>query len=274
MLTNTSSVLRPVSRRLRWAVGVLLLFGGAIGLRAFAQNKRPTKVDTWGFQVIASYPHDPVAFTQGLVFKNDQLFEGTGKLGESSLRRVDLATGAVQKIAPLNSHYFGEGITVLDDRIYQLTWQNRLGIVYDLASFNVEKTFQFTGEGWGLTNDGKYLIMSDGTSTIRFLDPKTFAVVKRITVRGQHGKVERLNELEFVKNEIWANVWYQDTIVRISPDTGDVLGWVDLSNLYPRSQRRSNEDVLNGIAYDPDSDRLLVTGKNWPHLFEIKVGPK
>ncbi|WP_040591808.1 glutaminyl-peptide cyclotransferase [Schlesneria paludicola] len=274
MLTNTSSALRPVSRRLRWVVGVLLLFGGAIGLRAFAQNKRTAKIDTWGFQVIASYPHDPVAFTQGLVFKNNQLFEGTGKLGESSLRRVDLATGAVEKIAPLNHHYFGEGITILDNRIYQLTWQNRLGIVYDLTSFQVEKTFQFTGEGWGLTNDGKYLIMSDGSSTIRFLDPKTFTVVRRITVRGHQGKVERLNELEFVKNEIWANVWYQDTIVRISPETGEVLGWVDLSNLYPRTQRRSNEDVLNGIAYDPDSDRLLVTGKNWPHLFEIKVGPK
>lgn len=228
----------------------------------------------WGCTVVGRFPHDANAFTQGLVFTKDQLFEGTGKLGQSSLRQVELATGKVEKFAPLNGHYFGEGITVLDNRVYQLTWQNRIGVVYDQVTFNVEKTFQYTGEGWGLTNDGKRLIMSDGTASIRFLDPNSFEVVKRIVAHTPQGKIDKLNELEYVKNEIWANIWYQDTIVRISPETGDVLGWIDLSGLYPHNQRRSNEDVLNGIAYDADSDRLFVTGKNWPELFEIKIRQK
>jgi glutamine cyclotransferase len=187
---------------------------------------------------------------------------------------VDLESGKIEKIAPLHQHYFGEGITLMGDRIYQLTWQNRLGIVYNAETFDVEKTFQYSGEGWGLTNDGQNLIMSDGTSTLRFLDPKKFDVVKRINVHNSSGKVDRLNELEFVKNEIWANIWYDDVIARISPKDGEVLGWIDLSSLYPRNQRGSKEDVLNGIAYDHEKERLFVTGKNWPMLYEIKVNSK
>lgn len=269
--STTPTIVRP---RTRWLLIIALAVCSVIGLTAYAQFKRPAKREVWTFKVIAQYPHDPSAFTQGLVFHKGHLFEGTGKKGESSLRRVELASGKIEKIAPLDEHYFGEGITFLDNRIYQLTWQNRLAVVYDADTFNVEKTFPYSGEGWGLTTDGKHLLMSDGSATIRFIDPKTFEVVKRITAKASLGKVGKLNELEYVKNEIWANVWYEDRIVRISPDDGEVLGWIDLTSLYPKHQRNSTEDVLNGIAYDAENDRLFVTGKNWPQLYEIKVGVK
>ena len=255
---------------------LLLLISSAIGISVYAQSKRLPKGEVWGFKVVATYPHDRTAFTQGLVFADGHLLEGTGQKGDSSLRRVDLDTGKIEKIASLNSHYFGEGITVLNNNVYQLTWQNRIGLVYDIDTFDVKKTFQYSGEGWGLTTDGKRLIMSDGSAIIRFLDPETFEVVKRISVhrRDSKEKIGRLNELEFVNDEIWANVWYEDHILRISPKDGEVLGWIDLSSLYPRNKRGSVEEVLNGIAYDPKKKRLFVTGKNWPQLFEISVGQK
>ncbi|WP_373650962.1 glutaminyl-peptide cyclotransferase [Schlesneria sp. DSM 10557] len=267
---------RSPKRNSRWGIVLLLLVSSVAGISVFAQSKRALKGEVWGYKLVAAYPHDRTAFTQGLVFANGQLLEGTGQKGESSLRRVDLGTGKVEQIAPLNSHYFGEGITVLNDKVYQLTWQNRIGLVYDIDTFDVKKTFQYSGEGWGLTTDGKHLIMSDGSATIRFLDPETFQVARRINVhrRDNKEKIGRLNELEYVNDEIWANVWYEDHIVRISPKDGTVLGWIDLSTLYPRSQRTSNEEVLNGIAYDRQKKRLFVTGKNWPQLFEITVGQK
>ena len=274
MSSNTTTPKRGAARVVRWIPVLLLLFVSVVGITAFAQFKKNTKGEVWGYKVIATYPHDQTAFTQGLVVVDGRLLEGTGKKGDSSLRLVDLKTGNVEKQAPLNSHYFGEGITVLGPRVYQLTWQNRIGLVYDLDSFNVEKTFHYTGEGWGLTNDGKRLVMSDGTAMIRFLDPDSFEVVKRITAHSPEGKIGKLNELEYVNGEIWANIWYEDRIVRLSPENGEVLGWIDLSGLYPRSQRDSNEDVLNGIAYDAESKRLFVTGKNWPKLYEIAVGRK
>lgn len=257
-----------------WAVVAIVLITGVVGISAFAQSKRAGKGEVWGFQVVAKYPHDADAFTQGLIVHHGVLYEGTGKQGSSSLREVNLKSGKIEKYAPLHEHYFGEGITALNDRIYQLTWQNRIGLVYDEKTFNVERTFQYTGEGWGLTNDGKRLIMSDGSSNLRFLDPNTFEVVKRISVHTSRGKVDKLNELEFVKGEIWANIWYEDKIARISPESGELLGWIDLSTLYPKSKRTSVEDVLNGIAYDAENDRLFVTGKNWPNLYEIKVSRK
>ena len=274
MSANVTYSKQSMLRRYEWAIGVLLAISGLIGFSAYAQFKKPPKGEVWGYKVVATYPHDHNAFTQGLVFNKGLLIEGTGKKGESSLRLVDLESGKVRKQADLNSHYFGEGITVLGDRVYQLTWQNRIGLVYDIDTFNVEKTFQYTGEGWGLTNDGKRLMMSDGSAMIRFLDPNSFEVVKRITAHGPEGKINKLNELEYVNGEIWANIWYEDRIVRLSPENGEVLGWVDLSGLYPRSKRDSNEDVLNGIAYDAETRRLLVTGKNWPKLYEITVGRK
>lgn len=255
---------------------LLLVVSSVVGISVFAQSKRHHKGDVWGYKLVAAYPHDRTAFTQGLVFVDGHLLEGTGQKGESSLRRVAIDSGKIEKIARLNSHYFGEGVTVLNDKVYQLTWQNRIGLVYELETFDVERTFQYSGEGWGLTTDGQQLIMSDGSATIRFLDPDSFQVVKRITVhrRGSREKIGKLNELEYVNDEIWANVWYEDHIVRISPKDGEVLGWIDLSSLYPRNKRGSNEEVLNGIAYDAKTKRLFVTGKNWPQLFEITVDQK
>ena len=275
MSTEIPSLGSP-TRKSRWALMLLLLISSAIGISVYAQSKRLPKGEVWGFKVVATYPHDRTAFTQGLVFADGHLLEGTGQKGDSSLRRVDLDTGKIEKIASLNSHYFGEGITVLNNNVYQLTWQNRIGLVYDVDTFDVKKTFQYSGEGWGLTTDGKRLIMSDGSAIIRFLDPETFEVVKRISVhrRDSKEKIGRLNELEFVNDEIWANVWYEDHILRISPKDGEVLGWIDLSSLYPRNKRGSVEEVLNGIAYDAKKKRLFVTGKNWPQLFEISVGQK
>ena len=267
-----SSEHRP--HRVGWIAVILFFISGLLGICAFAQMRRPAKLESWRFTIVKKYPHDHRAFTQGLAIANGQLYEGTGKTGSSSLRQVDLETGKVERSVPLNDIYFGEGITILNDKVYQLTWQNRMGLVYDLKTFALEKTFQYTGEGWGLTTDGQSLIMSDGTSVIRFLDPNNFQVIKRISARTSQGKVDKLNELEFINGEIWANLWYEDRIARISPVSGGVLGWIDLSSLYPRSRRTTAEDVLNGIAYDSENDRLFVTGKNWPALFEIKVGPK
>jgi glutamine cyclotransferase len=221
-------------------------------------------------RVVAAYPHDHNAFTQGLVAYEGMLLEGTGQYGRSSLRRVEIRTGRVERLLALGNAYFGEGIAVLGDRVYQLTWQNRIGFVYDAKTFALQHTFRYDWEGWGLTTDGNRLILSDGSATLRFLDPETFAVERQIEVREHDLPVVRLNELEYVDDEIWANVWYDDRIVRISPASGEVLGWVDLSTLYPRAQRGTDE-VLNGIAYDVATGHVFVTGKNWPQLFEIEV---
>jgi glutaminyl-peptide cyclotransferase len=258
-----------------WILVTLATVGVAIvGLSTADQRKRGRETDVAEVRVVAEFPHDATAFTQGLAVVAGQMYEGTGKLGESSLRRVDLATGKVEAIVPLDKSLFGEGITVMDGRIYQLTWQNRLGLVFDQKTLNVVSRFRYTGEGWGLTNDGKHLIVSDGTATLRFLNPRTFEVAKRLKVHAANGPVDKLNELEFVKGEILANVWYSDRIVRISPENGAVLGWVDLASLYPADQRSSKEDVLNGIAYDEKNGRLFVTGKNWPKLYEIEIKSK
>ncbi|HEY5624252.1 MAG TPA: glutaminyl-peptide cyclotransferase, partial [Gammaproteobacteria bacterium] len=200
------------------------------------------------------------------------LIESTGQYGESTLRRVDLASGDIEQMTALSRTHFGEGIAVAGDRIYQLTWQNGLVLIYDADTFERTGSFRNPGEGWGLTYDGENLIVSDGTSTLRYHDPESFALVRQLNVHDGTSAVRNLNELEFVDGEIWANIWYRDQIARISPETGEVLGWIDLSTLYPRSQRGS-EDVLNGIAYDAANDRLFVTGKHWPRLFEITVGP-
>jgi len=263
---------RWASLRIWWIPLLVIIAGSLVGLAIAAQLKRGHHGIT-GIRVVAEYPHDAAAFTQGLVALDGQLYEGTGKKGESSLRKVDLKTGRIETIVALEPSYFGEGITILDDRIYQLTWQNRTALVYDLKSMRHVNSFRYSGEGWGLTHDGKRLIMSDGSSLLRFLDPKTFEVVKRVRVHGPSGQVDKLNELEFVKGEILANIWYADRIARISPENGEILGWIDLSGLYPEKQRTSKEDVLNGIAYDHASERLFVTGKNWPKVYEIELVP-
>jgi glutamine cyclotransferase len=256
-------------RHLKWlAAGVLA--AAAIAVATWAQLGTSRVPDGAEFKVIAAYPHDPAAFTQGLAIEAGQLYEGTGQYGASTIRRVDLTSGRPEKQRALGPRYFGEGIAILNGLLYQLTWQNSVVVVYDLETFEVERTVEYEGEGWGLTHDGAELIMSDGSATIRFRDPQTFAVTREIEVRHDGVPLSRLNELEYVEGEIWANIWYDDRIARISPADGKVLGFIDLTTLYPQSARGS-EAVLNGIAYDAAAKRLFVTGKNWPQLYEIEV---
>lgn len=231
-------------------------------------------VPEYTYQVVGTFPHDPAAFTQGLVYLKGVLFESTGLNGRSSLRRVDYQTGRVLQKSDLRSEYFGEGMTIIGDRIFQITWQNQKGFVYNLSSFALEKEFTYTGEGWGLTTDGKVLILSDGTNTLRFLDPTTFQVLRTISVFDHGRPLRMLNELEYVKGEIYANVWQTNSVVRIDPATGDLLGTVDFSGLLGPDDYRLHPDVLNGIAYDAAGDRLFVTGKLWPKLFEVRLSRK
>lgn len=234
--------------------------------RALTQTTAPVMT----YRVLNRYPHDVDAFTQGLVVDRDTLFEGTGLYGSSSLRRVELETGTVVQQSDLAPQFFGEGIVVVDDRIFQLTWQSETGFVYDRNSFAVQDTFFYPHQGWGLTYDGDRLIVSDGTSTLRFWDPETLEVQGEVTVRDGDTPVRRLNELEYINGEVWANVWLTDLVARIDPATGEVLAWIDFSGLLTPEEERS-ANVLNGIAYDPERDRLYVTGKLWPWLFEIEV---
>jgi glutamine cyclotransferase len=222
------------------------------------------------FHVVHSYPHDSRAFTQGLIIRDGVLYESTGLNGRSTLRKVRLETGEVLQQVPVSRAYFAEGLTDWDGRLIQLTWTTHVGFVYDLSTLRRESTFSYTGEGWGLTHDAHTLIMSDGTSRLRRLTPDTFREVGTIDVRDAGRPVQNLNELEFVRGEIYANVWQTDRICRIDPSTGRVTGWIDLAGLLSPAERPGT-DVLNGIAYDAAHDRLFVTGKNWPRLFEIQL---
>jgi glutaminyl-peptide cyclotransferase len=225
-----------------------------------------------GFQIVHVYPHDAKAFTQGLIFVDGHLFESTGENGRSSVRMVDLSTGQVLQKHDLPAEYFGEGLTDWGSSLVQLTWKAQKGFVYDRFSFSVLRSFAYEGEGWGLTHNETQLIMSDGSSQLRFLDPKSFRVTRRIRVTDESGRaMEKLNELEYVHGEIYANIWHRDEIARISPRTGKVLGWIDLSGIIDKRELHDPEAVLNGIAYDASGDRLFVTGKLWPKLFEIRV---
>jgi glutaminyl-peptide cyclotransferase len=223
---------------------------------------------TWVPNVVARYPHDSNAFTQGLIFKDGYLYESTGRRGESSLRKVDLTTGRVEELRSIAPEFFAEGLTEFNGRLIQLTWQRGIGFVYGLSDFVEQERFRYSGEGWGLTDDGEQLIMSDGTATLRFLDPNDFQVVRSVTVTSDGQSVVNLNELEFIDGAVWANIWYDERIARIDPATGEVHGWIDLSSLYPAAQRNPDA-VVNGIAYDEATDRIFVTGKLWPAVFEL-----
>jgi glutaminyl-peptide cyclotransferase len=228
-----------------------------------------------GFKIIHTYPHDSDAFTQGLIYLDGHLYESTGRNGKSSVRMVDLSTGKVLQHYDLATKYFGEGLTDWHSELVQITWQTEIGFVYDQFSFSVKRTFHYSGEGWGLTHDDKQVILSDGTPVLRFLDPQSFAETRRISVTDENGQlVSNINELEYIHGEIYANIWMTDQIIRISPRTGKVLGRIDLSGLIDKRELSSSDAVLNGIAYDAKGDRLFVTGKLWPKLFEIKVVPK
>ena len=224
------------------------------------------------YKVIHVYPHDSNAFTQGLIFIDGHLYESTGLNGRSSLRMVDLPSGQVLQNYNLRPDDFGEGLTEWNSTLIQLTWVSHKAFVYDRFSFRLLKTFHYDGEGWGLTHDDKHLILSDGTDELRFLDPESFRVIRKLKVVGENGsKVRNLNELEYIRGEIYANVWETDEIVRISPKSGKILGRINLSGIIDKHQLHGNGAVLNGIAYDPATDRLFVTGKLWPKLFEIKI---
>lgn len=225
----------------------------------------------YGYRIVNTYPHDPGAFTQGLIFHDGFLYEGTGLHGASSLRKVELKTGKVLKRRDLPEKYFGEGVSLCGNNLIQLTYQSHIGFIYDLKLQQVG-SFNYATEGWGLTCDGDNLILSDGTATLRWLDAKTFKVVKQVTVTDRGRPVGHLNELEFVQGEIFANIWQTDYIARISPATGQVTGWIDLRGLSRLARAEgATIDVLNGIAYDERGDRLFVTGKFWPKLFEIQL---
>lgn len=263
------------------AILVLALTLFSFNCRTGANANLPPKnsadkesVRVFGYEVIHTYPHDADAFTQGLVFHDGRLLESTGQEGKSSLRSVELETGKVLKKVDVPGPYFAEGLTLLKGKIYQLTWQHQRGFIYDAASFEKTGEFTYRGEGWGLANDGESLIVTDGTNRIRFLDPDNFRVTKTIAVFDRSTPIDNLNELEYVQSEIYANVWHEDRIAMIDPQTGRVNGWIDLRGLLSRAEVRDEEAVLNGIAYDEANGRLFVTGKLWPKLFEIRVKRK
>ncbi|MCC6234876.1 MAG: glutaminyl-peptide cyclotransferase [Verrucomicrobiales bacterium] len=239
-----------------------------------APSRGPEILRQYTYDVIHVWPHDREAFTQGLVYLDGQFLESTGLYGSSSLRRVELQTGKVLQRVDVPARYFAEGLAVLRGRAYQLTWQGGNGFVYSAATLQFERGFSYPGEGWGLTTDGSELILSDGTAQLRFLDPGTFEERRRVTVRAAGRLVDRLNELEYVKGEVWANVWLSDRVVTLDPATGRVTGVVDFTGLLPSTDRTGAEDVLNGIAYDAVGDRLWVTGKRWPKLFEVRLKAK
>ena len=224
----------------------------------------------YGFEIVRVYPHDPRAFTQGLQYLDGVLYEGTGQVGESSIRKVALETGKVLQKRAVPPPHFGEGITIFKNQLIELTWQTNVAFVYDKATFEPVKSYKYAGEGWGLTNDKTQLYMSDGSDEIRVLDPATFAERKRIKVTALGAPVKNLNELEWVKGEIFANVWQTDYIVRIDAASGKVVAYVDMKGLLSDSER-AHADVLNGIAHDAARDRLFITGKWWPKLFEVKL---
>jgi glutamine cyclotransferase len=239
---------------------------------ATVAQRKPATVQS--YKVVATFPHDTTSFTQGLVFAADgQLYESTGLEGESTLRRVDITTGQTLQRIDVPGQYFAEGLALVGDELLQLTWKHQLGFVYDRQTFKQKRTFPYKGEGWGIAYDGtSQLVMSDGSDTLTFLDPKTFAASKTLRVQDAGKPIKNLNELEWIEGEIWANVWMTDRIARISPNTGEVNAWIDLATLFPRSQRMPPADELNGIAYDRATRRIYITGKKWPLLYQITVG--
>ncbi len=247
-------------------------------------SKPSAGVPVYTYEIVKTYPHDPKAFTEGLFYYNGFLYESTGEEGRSDLRKVDLETGKIVQQFKLAKDSFGEGTTILNGKIYQLTWREGRGFVYDADTFKLLKEFTYQGDGWGLTNDGTHLFMTDSTHVIRVIDPETFQTIRTLVVLREDGRpLLQINELEYIKGEIWANVWHSEDpeilgkpnyIARIDPNSGKLLGWIDLGGISPDDVERDPENTLNGIAYDAQNDRIFVTGKQWKKLFEIKIKPK
>jgi len=234
----------------------------------------PLRPPEYTFKIVRDYPHDPAAFTQGLVYRDGFLYEGTGLNGRSSLRKIRLETGEVVQHVDLPIEFFGEGIAIVENKVIQLTWQSHIGFVYDLSDFKLLRRFSYPGEGWGLTSRSSEIFMSDGTAEIRVLDATTLKEKRRFTVHDGATSIDQLNELEFVEGELFANIWQTDRIVRVSPQSGKVVGWINLTGLLSPVYRRKSDAVLNGIAYDSVRKWLFVTGKLWPKIFEIELAPK
>jgi glutaminyl-peptide cyclotransferase len=239
-----------------------------------ATSGRPGAVGADTYKIVHVYPHDDQAYTQGLIFRDGYLYESTGLNGRSSLRKVKLETGEIVQQRAVDARYFAEGLTEWSGELLQLTWRSEIGFIYELTTFAPRRTFTYPGEGWGLTHDSMSLILSDGSATLRFIDPTSFRETRRILVKDGNTPVTDLNELEYVGGEVYANVWHTNRIARISPDTGKVNTWIDLTGLMSSRFRLDPEAVLNGIAYDPGGKRLFVTGKLWPKLFEIQIVPR
>jgi glutamine cyclotransferase len=259
-------------RRLSLLVASTILVVGAILLILLTAEPADSEPVNYSYRIVNVYPHDKTAFTQGLLIDSGFLYESTGLYGNSSLRRVELETGEILQLHALPNQYFGEGITIFDDKIIQLTWLANIGFVYDKGSFELLQEFSYSTEGWGITYDGSRLIISDGTSSLYFLDPKSFQKIGQVEVHA-NDVVENLNELEYIKGRVYANVWLEEKIAIIEPQTGHVEGWINLTGL----QNIENQDpsnVINGIAYDAKSDRFFVTGKRWSQLFEIELIPE
>ena len=251
---------------------LVLVLGLALACApATIAQRNPAPVQS--YKVIATFPHDTSSFTQGLVFHDGEIYESTGLNGESTLRRVEIATGRTLQRVDVPRQYFAEGLALVGDELLQLTWQHRLGFVYDRKTFQQKRTFKYDTEGWGIAYDGtSRLVMSDGSDTLTFMDPKTLAPSNTLRVRDAGRPIRNLNELEWIEGEIWANVWMTDRIARISPATGEVNAWIDLASLWPVRERPSpTEQVLNGIAYDRATRRIFITGKKWPRLYQITV---
>jgi len=268
-----SAIFRPrrslalVATGLSFAAGAVAIGSGR---RSAVVQKTERSIPLLSARILETYPHDPHAFTQGLEYFDGFLYESTGETGQSSLRKVDLESGKVLQKTDLRSEYFGEGLTIFRGKIYQLTWLSKIGFVYDVKTFRKLRDFHFYGEGWGLAHDGSDLILSDGTNTLRYLDPETFEVVRTLEVYAGKEAATNLNELECIGNDIYANVWHANRIARIDARTGQVLAWIDLSALAAQEQKEP-ENVLNGIAFDAVGHRLFVTGKDWAHLFQIEI---
>lgn len=263
---------RPTELSLKLLLAIVFVALPAACTRDTEPNIDSPSVINYTYRIINTYPHDPDAFTQGLVYHDGFLYESTGLYGSSSLRKVDLFTGLVTQKTALAAGYFGEGLALWQNSLIQLTWRSHTGFVYDKASCAIKQSFNYDTEGWGLTNDGSRLIMSDGTATLYFLDPATWAVTGSIEANDGDKPVDRLNELEYVNGKICANIWLTDKIVLIDPSDGRVTGWIDLTGLLTSELKgNTNVDTLNGIAYDAAGDRLFVTGKLWSWLFEIEL---
>ncbi len=271
--------IKATRRRLAIAILLAALSQPLLGQSFLSQSSpqiHATRPPEYTFKIVRTFPHEPTAFTQGLAYRDGFLYEGTGLEGRSSLRKVRLETGEIVQRVDLAPELFGEGITLLKNEVLQLTWQSEIGFVYNLTDFHLLRSFSYSGEGWGLTTNSKSneIFMSDGTSEIRVLNAGTLAEKRRFTVYDGDAPIDQLNELEFVDGEIFANVWQTDRIARISPQSGKVVGWIDLKGLLSPIYRLQSDAVLNGIAYDSDRKRLFVTGKLWPRIFEIRLVPK